>query len=295
MTAPRPRAGADRRALERAVADDLGSREARWIVDDAAGPDAPPGVLSIEQADRAHRLAERRASGEPLQYVLGHWPFRELELAVDPRALIPRPETEWLTDVALVELDRLLAAGAAPLVVDLGTGTGAIALAVATERSTHGIRVIATELDPDALELATANRDRVALGHDAARAVELRQGSWWAALDPADRGRISLMVTNPPYVAALEWELLDPVVRDHEPYRALVAGPGADATPGFAEIETILAGAGSWLARPGVAVIEIAPTQSAAALGGAERFGAADATVLSDLAGRPRALVARWG
>jgi release factor glutamine methyltransferase len=168
-------------------------------------------------------------------------------------------------------------------------------LAVATERSTHGIRVIATELDPDAFELATANRDRVALGHDAARAVELRQGFWWAALDPADRGRISLVVTNPPYVAALEWELLDPVVRDHEPYRALVAGPGANATPGFADIETILAGAGSWLARPGVAVIEIAPNQSAAALGAAERFGAADATVLSDLAGRPRALIARWG
>ena len=291
-----PRVGGERRELERPLTAALGSpREARWLVEDAAGADTSGGALSEVQVARLRRLAERRVSGEPLQYVLGHWPFRELDLLVDSRALIPRPETEWVTDVALVELDRMLAGGGAPKVVDLGTGTGAIALSIATERSDHGVQVIATERDSAVLELARVNRDRVALRHDAARRVVLRVGSWWDALDPAERGRISLVVSNPPYVAAVEWELLDPVVRDHEPYTALVAGPGSDATPGFADIEAILAGAGAWLTRPGAAVIEIAPAQAAAALVAAERFGCTESRVLADLAGRPRALVARWG
>jgi release factor glutamine methyltransferase len=291
-----PVTDADRHDLERTLTVTLGSpREARWLIEDATGEGARPGTVSQDQAERARRMAERRATGEPLQYVLGHWPFRQLDLLVDSRALIPRPETEWVTDVALVELDRMLASGGARKVVDLGTGTGAIALSIATERAAHGVEVIATDRDPAVLELARINRDRVALRHEAARRVELRVGSWWAALDPADRGRISLAVANPPYVAAIEWELLDPVVRDHEPYTALVAGPGSDATPGFADIEAILAGAGEWLARPGAAVIEIAPTQAEAALAAAERFGSTESRVLSDLAGRPRALVARFG
>jgi release factor glutamine methyltransferase len=294
VTAPGP--SADRRALERTLAADLGShREARWLIEDEAGRSTSSGQLSRDQAERVRRLADRRVSGEPLQYVLGHWPFRELDLVVDSRALIPRPETEWVTDVALVELDRLVADGGAPLVVDLGTGTGAIALAIATERSAHGIRVIATEREANVLELTRANRDRVGLHQRAARAVELRLGSWWDALDAEERGRISLVVSNPPYVGAVEWELLDPVVRDHEPYGALVAGSGSDATPGFADVEAILARAGAWLARPGAAVIEIAPGQSGAALAAAERFGSTEFRVLADLAGRPRALVARWG
>lgn len=294
MSAPEPMT--DRRALENTLANELGSsREARWLIEDALGEGASRGAISKEQADRASRLAQRRVSGEPLQYVLGHWPFRQLDLLVDSRALIPRPETEWVTDVALVELDRMLASGGVAKVVDLGTGTGAIALAIATERSAHGVQVIATERDPAVLELARTNRDRVALRDAAAQGVELRVGSWWDAVDSAERGRISLVVSNPPYVAALEWELLDPVVRDHEPYTALVAGPGSDGTPGFADVEAILAGAAVWLARPGAAVIEIAPTQAEAAVGAADRSGCTEARVLADLAGRPRALVARYG
>ena len=288
--------GADRRRLEHSLGIVLGSeREARWLIEDAVGPRPATGPLDQQAEQRARRLAERRASGEPLQYVLGHWPFRQLDLLVDARSLIPRPETEWVTDVALGELDRLLAQGAMATVVDLGTGTGAIALAIATERFAHRVRVVATERDPAVLELARANLERVALRHEGARSVELRVGSWWDALDPSQRGRISLVVANPPYVAAVEWELLDPVVRDHEPYAALVAGPGSEATPGFADVEEILAGVGEWLARPGAAVIEIAPTQAGAALAAAQRFGCPEPRVLPDLAGRPRALVARFG
>jgi release factor glutamine methyltransferase len=283
----------DRRAVERSVIATVGStREGRWLIDDVAGS---ADRLSEAQAARAWALAKRRGDGEPLQYVLGHWPFRELDLLVDWRALIPRPETEWVTEVALVQLDRLLADGAAPTVVDLGTGTGAIALAIATERAAHQVEVTATDHDPAVLELARANQLRVAERHDGAQRVRFRVGSWWEALETEARGRVSLAVSNPPYVAAAEWELLDPVVRDHEPYGALVAGSGADGTPGFAAIETILQDAPGWLGRPGAVVIEIAPAQAPAARRAAEGLGSSEAVVLADLAGRPRALVARWG
>ena len=102
-------------------------------------------------------------------------------------------------------------------------------------------------------------------------------------------------MSNPPYVAAIEWELLDPVVRDHEPYTALVAGPGSDATPGFADIEAILAGAGDVAGQTGRRGDRDRPAQTEAALTAAERFGSTESRVLADLAGRPRALVARFG
>jgi release factor glutamine methyltransferase len=284
---------AARRSLEQSLAAILGSdREARWIVEDAFDPGT--GVAIADAPSWARSLAERRAAGEPLQYLLGHWPFRNLDLLVDRRALIPRPETEWVTDVALAELDRLLAVGGAPTVVDLGTGTGAIALSIAVERSGTGLEVSATDVDPAALELAARNAERVAEHQAAAGAVALRAGSWWEALHARERGRISLVVSNPPYVAAEDWTHLDPVVRAHEPYGALVAAAGRDGTPGFACIEAILSGAGEWLSRPGTAVIELAPPQADAAVRAAERLGSAEAMVLPDLAGRPRALVARF-
>jgi release factor glutamine methyltransferase len=282
--------GPDRAASELAgaLAETLGIREARWVLEDVGA--APGGPLTAEQEREARRLAARRGAGEPLQYVLGHWPFRHLDLLVDRRALIPRPETEWVTDVALAELDRLVALGAPARVVDLGTGTGAIALSIATERAAYGVEVTGTDVDPGALELARANHERVG----SPSSVAWRAGSWWEALNPSMRGRVSLVVANPPYVAPLEWEVLDPVVRDHEPRCALVAGAGSDGTPGFAAVEAIVAGAPEWLGRPGTAVVEIAPSQQGAAVWIAGRSGSAESRVLADLAGRPRALVARW-
>jgi len=268
------------------------AREARWLLDDALSGEVD-GTISPDQEAQVRRWAERRSSGEPLQYVLGHWPFRELDLLVDGRALIPRPETEWVTDVALAELDRLLARGAPPRVLDLGTGTGAIALAIATERADHDVEVTATDRDPAVLELARLNRDRLTERPGAA-GVRLRAGSWFDALDDTDVGTFSLIVSNPPYVDAHEWEFLDPVVRDHEPYGALVAAAGSDATPGFADVEKIVGHAGRWLGRPGVLVVEIAPAQAEAARRCGEHAGCSEVTVLDDLAGRPRALVARF-
>jgi len=281
-----------RRSLERSLTETVGSlREARWLLDEALSGEEGP--ISEDQQARARRWAERRSSSEPLQYVLGHWPFRELDLLVDERALIPRPETEWVTDVALAELDRLLASGAPPRVLDLGTGTGAIALSIATERGDHHVEVIATDRDPAVLELARLNQDRLTERPGVAR-VRFRAGWWFDALEDADVGTFSLIVSNPPYVDAHEWEFLDPVVRDHEPYGALVAGAGSDATPGFADVEKIVGHAGHWLGRPGVLVVEIAPAQATAAQRCAEHAGCSEVAVLDDLAGRPRALVARF-
>lgn len=284
---------ADRVALEHSLTPGLPRREARWILEEVGV--SPGGPVDRDQAQRAGELARRRLAGEPLQYVLGHWPFRHLDLVVDRRALIPRPETEWLTDVALAEVDRLVRVGKPTRVVDLGTGTGAIALAIATERASYGLQVIGTDLDETALDLARTNGERVAGALGATGSLTWCSGRWWEALDQAEQGTVALVVANPPYVSPLEWAALDSVVRDHEPYRALVAAPGTDGTAGLAEIEAILAGAPEWLSRPGAAVIEIAPAQRDSALRVAERFGSDGAEVLADLTDRSRALVARWG
>jgi len=255
------------------------------LVEEAA-PDPWPATLEREVTGRAGdwftSMLERRAGGEPLQYVLGHWAFRGLDLMVDRRVLIPRPETEVVVDVALGEIDRL--APPDPVAVDLGTGSGAIALALASERP--GLAVWATDESADALEVAGANL--AGLGGWAATRVRLAEGSWWDALPGDLAGRIGLAVSNPPYVAAAEVAQLDPVITDWEPRRALVAGPG-----GLEAVAQVLAGARRWLTPGAAVVVEVAPHQADAALALAAAAGLEDGRVHPDLAGRPRAVVGR--
>ena len=123
-----------RRQLELVLAERLGSaQEARWLVEHVVGPGAGTDLVAAEARERLEVLARRRDAGEPLQYVLGRWPFRTLDLVVDGRVLIPRPETEQLVGVALDELRALADPANSAVVVDLGTGSGAIGLAVAAE------------------------------------------------------------------------------------------------------------------------------------------------------------------
>ncbi len=300
-----------RAELEAALARRLGSTtEARWLLDEVlAGERGPGAVLTGAQRGEADALAARRLAGEPLQYVLGTWSFRTLDLAVDRRVLIPRPETEQVVAVARRELDRLATlcgrrAGSDPglprrglVAVDLGTGSGAIALSLAAEAGgLHaGLRVVATDRSADALEVAELNRRRLAAGApDAANRVTFHRGAWWAALEPAWRGAVDLVGSNPPYGSTEVWPELPAVVRDHEPREARVAAAGTRGAPGLADIETLLAGAGSWLARPGTIVLELAPHQAAAARDAAGRAGSTEVAVHPDLAGRERTLVARW-
>lgn len=278
--------------LYHSLADLIGSGpEARWLLEEVSGLSwtemitarSGPAALVCE---RAKSLAQRRASGEPLQYVLGSWPFRSLSLMVDQRVLIPRPETEQVVEVALVELDRLSAATPGRLLtgVDLGTGSGAIALSMVAERT--GVEVWATDVAEAALAVARANL--AGLGGYSATRVKLCHGDWWSALPHELQGKVDLLVSNPPYLANAELAGLPSEVRDWEPMSALVAGD-----EGTEAIETVLGEAPRWLGRPAAAVVEIAPSQATKASKLATGAGFDQVDVRSDLAGRPRVLVAR--
>lgn len=264
--------------------------ETRWIIEEVSGLGLPALLRELDRPAtpaEVARLAEvvgRRLSGEPLQHVLGHWGFRTLEVAVDSRVLVPRPETEFVVDVALSELDSLAAKRprAGLFAVDLGTGSGVIALSLAAERD--AVRVVAVDRDPAALDVALANLSRLA--PQARERVELLAGDWYGALPASYAGRFDLIVANPPYLAEHEWALLDPVVRDFDPVGALVAGPS-----GLEHISSIVAGAPEWLAAGGRLVVEIAPSQNTAVLSLA-RCAGLRARIEDDLAGRPRVLVA---
>jgi release factor glutamine methyltransferase len=225
-------------------------------------------------------MVERRRAGEPLQYAIGAWGFRRLDLFVDRRVLIPRPETEQVVEVACAELRRL--APSTPHVVDLGTGSGAIALSIALE--VPRARVWATDVSRQALAVARANL--AGLGGRAAARVLLAEGDWFDALPGPLRGRVDLIVSNPPYIA--DGEVLPPEVADWEPRAALRAGP-----TGLEAIEVIVSEAPAWLARPAALVVEIAPDQAEPARALASAAGFADVAVRADLQGRPRALVGR--
>jgi release factor glutamine methyltransferase len=273
----------------------LGSvTEARWVLEHATGLDAAALAAAMAEpapagvADGVLAMAARRAGGEPLQYVLGSWRFRTLELSVDPRVLIPRPETEVVVGIALGLLAG--AAAASPMIaVDLGTGSGAMALSLAAEGPGE-LSVWGVDRSAGALEVAGANLARLTAARpEVAGRVQLAQGHWFGAL-PADLAHsVSLVVANPPYVAAGEWDGLDPVVRDHEPRDALVSGP-----TGLEDVTAILEDAGPWLAPGSALVMEIAPHQSGRARAAATAAGFRQVRVEPDLTGRDRALVGRW-
>ncbi len=259
------------------------AHEARWLVEEMAGgfgPDELDGRVGERAGARFDAMVERRAAGEPLQYVLGHWAFRSLDLLVDRRVLIPRPETEVVVDVALASLgDRL-----GGVAVDLGTGSGAIGLSLAAE--VPQLEVWLTDVSADALAVAQANLTGV--GTRIAPRVRVARGDWWEALPAELRGHVDLAVANPPYVSTAELASLDPTVADWEPVGALVAGPD-----GSEEVRRILSGARPWLAAGGAVVLEIAPQQASAAAEAARSAGFASTWVHADLAGRDRVLVAR--
>jgi release factor glutamine methyltransferase len=260
-------------------------QEARWLVQRASGLEGAELIVGLEEpaslrnATFFYDMLERRLRGEPLQYVLGRWGFRVLDLLIDDRVLIPRPETEALTQMALEECRRL----DARLAVDLGTGSGAIALALAVEWT--GIEVWATDVSPDALAVAQAN---VAGIGRIGTAVRLAEGSWYEALPAELGGAVDVIVSNPPYVADFEVEDLPDEVRAWEPLEALVSGP-----TGLEDIERIVADAPLWLAQPGSLLVEIAPHQAAEAEAMARAAGFGSAAVWPDLTGRDRILLAR--
>jgi len=258
--------------------------EARWLVEEISGLDRSRWGETATAAGRARvgALVERRLAGEPLQYVLGHWSFRGLDLQVDPRVLIPRPETEIVAEVAITAARR---SGKGPCTVaDLGTGSGALALALAAELPEA--EVWATDRSAAALDVARTNL--AAVGPSAASRVQFAEGMWYEALPAGLRGRLRVIVSNPPYVTEAEFSRLPAEVRDHEPTAALVAGP-----TGRESLEELVAGGLDWLEPGGALVLELAPDQAEPMRSASEAAGYDAIAVHRDLTGRDRVLAAR--
>jgi release factor glutamine methyltransferase len=222
--------------------------------------------LTETELAAARVLVERRGRREPLAYVLGEWGFRRLVLRTDARALVPRPETEVVVDRCLALLEGV----EAPRVVDVGTGSGAIALAVAHERP--DARMLATDSSREALALAGENAERLGL------AVELVHGDLLAGLD----GGFDLVVSNPPYVLPEELDELPPEVLA-EPRAALVdMGQSAALAR---DARAVLSG---WL------VLEVHEGRAGEVAETLESLGYGDVEVTRDLVGRDRVVEAQW-
>lgn len=229
------------------------------------------------ELERYRAWVRRRLKHEPLQYIVGTAAFRRLELHVDARVLIPRPETEVLVGEVLSWAASRNSRGAA---LDVGTGSGAIALSLAHEGSFA--RVVATDVSQDALDVACENAQRVGVSD----VVEFRRGAYFEPLVEGER--FATVVANPPYVADSDRAQLAPEVREHEPAAALFAG--AD---GLSVIGALIAGAPSWLERGGLLALEIGDGQAESVLERVNATGAyANARVVADLTGRLRVLLA---
>ena len=227
-------------------------------------------VPSDVELTRLRELVSRRRAREPLAYVLGEWGFRRLMLNVDARALVPRPETEVVVERCLVHLEGI----DEPRVLDVGTGSGAIALALADE--VPDARVVAVDLSEDALTLARENLART----DVDGRVELRRGDLLTGV----AGPFDLVVSNPPYVSAAEYDSLQPEIRLYEPYGAVVGDRVWEQIA--REARRVLA-PGAWL------VLECGDGQAAEVSAGLTALGYEDVLATPDLAGRDRVVEAR--
>ena len=243
-----------------------------WPVTSAEQP------MSHEDDDAAVDAARRRATGMPMQYAAGRAAFRHMTLDVDARVLVPRPETEQLVEHVLA-LTRAQRGGT---VVDVGTGSGAIALALASEARFE--RVIGTDVSQDALAVARANAGKFA--HRCCASLDFRHGS---LLGPVTETGLAAIVSNPPYIAFSEAAALPATVRDWEPSVALFAGDD-----GMAIIAQLVREAAPLLAPSALLALEVDSRRAARAAGLASSHGAyVDVRILLDLTGRERFVVAR--
>jgi release factor glutamine methyltransferase len=241
----------------------LMQQERTWLLAHGDVPIDPAAVLKFEQG------VVRRLAGEPLAYLVGEKEFYGLRLQVDSRVLVPRPETEMLVDWALELLRARHACAVPPKVVDLGTGSGAIALAI---QQAHPIaRVFASDASEDTLSVANSNA--LALGLP----VTVAQGSWWLAFAAQ---RFHLALSNPPYIAADDGHL--PALHS-EPLSALTPGPS-----GLEALREIISGAPDHLEPGGWLLLEHGFDQAAAVRDLLARYGFRGLQTRTDLAGHPR-------
>ena len=283
MTAP------DFAHLVRRIGDELATagidsprRDARLLVAHAAGL-SPAGLIlrekdpvGAETLGRAETFAARRARGEPVARIIGEKEFYGLVFALGPATLVPRPETELLVEIALTHL----AGKTAPRFVDLGTGTGCIAIALAMHAPAAS--GLATDRSDDALAVARAN----AATYDLGARLAFAQGDWFHAVSAGER--FDCILSNPPYISSREIPTLDREVREYDPFAALDGGP--DGLDAFREI---IARAPSHLASCGLLAVEIGAAQSESVAGLFEQAGLESVTTRRDLEGHDRVVAGR--
>lgn len=231
-------------------------------------------VLDCEATDRYEAYVTRRAHGEPVAYIVGEKEFWSLPLAVGPGVLVPRPETELVVERALEHLPP----GSAARVLDLATGSGAIALAIAHDRP--GTHVTGTDVSGAAIEVARRNAARLLVAN-----ALFRPGSWY---EPVSGERFDLVASNPPYIADRD-PRVEPAVRRFEPHGALFAGPS-----GLEALRIVVAGSAQHLVPGGWLIVEHGDTQGPDVRALCERAGFAQVRTWPDLARRDRCTEGRW-
>jgi release factor glutamine methyltransferase len=252
----------------------LPSHELRRLLIAATGRHWTELILGVElekdDVEHFETLVRRRLDGEPLQYIEGTAAFGPIEVVVDPRVLIPRPETEQLFELACDAIDD------PKVIVDLCTGSGNLAIALKHRFPTA--TVYATDLSPDAVDVARENARRTGLD------VTVLEGDLFEPLPGHVAGRVDLIVANPPYIAEHERESLPEEVREHEPACALIAGPVGDEV-----LARIADGAPEWLGPDGVVACEISEFLGVEA---AAHFAGLGGQIRRDLAGKERFVIA---
>lgn len=263
---------------------DVPRRTAEWLLTEVLDCDRgqlyahPERSVSPEVCRRFNDMVDRCVAGEPLQHVLGYTSFRGLRIAVSPAVMVPRPETEEVAEEALTALDDV----ETPCVLDVGTGSGCIALALKHDRP--DARVQAWDVSPDALDVARKNAGRLGLDVRFAQVDLFDEDATEHLLEPVD-----LLVSNPPYIPDEEAETLPPVVRDYDPDVALFAGDDP------LHFYRTLAARTPELCAPGAAlVLETHAEYADAAATVLENEGLADVCLQEDLSGRPRILTATY-
>ena len=276
------------REMLAATVEQLGNaQEARWLCEHASGMDSAEfsaeqdQLVTVACAKSLNSMVRDRLSGVPLQYVMKRWAFRHLDIMVDKRVLIPRPETEQVVQVAL-DIARKTSSDQALRVVDLGTGSGVIGLSMAFELGVEAAHVWLTDASVDALDVARANM--VGIGRAAAN-VRVVHGSWWNALPQEIAGQIDMAICNPPYIAQDDGEVA-PDVHLYEPHSALYASDN-----GLSDLRTVIEGASTWLKKSGWLVLEIGYQQGAEVLAMMSASGFVGAEIKQDLSGRDRIAV----
>ena len=259
---------------------------AQWLCEHASGCDANEfgdildELVSERSAQHLHSMLTRYATGEPLQYVMGRWAFRRLDLLVDPRVLIPRPETELLVEhVTRYALQKIRDVGRGVAIADLGTGSGAVGLSVLHELPFESAEVWMTDVSEDALHVARANAAGVGRNAVGAR---FGHGSWYEALPQDLRGSLDVIVSNPPYIATGD-PLVGDSVLNWEPHNALFAG-----TDGLNDLRVVVSGAADWLVPGGLLAVEMGFTQATVVSQLFESAGFKNISLHKDLAGLDR-------